>query len=375
MPDGMQPWNTHYLLLTGTKVGKTEIATTVGSVPIATTSVAGLIGSYSFGTGKYIPGKLAGRGVALIDEITKAKPEQGSTGSPSASPNEFSMTEMLGYLEQGKVMRGIVGSPVCEGTKTVILTGNTDEDFLQSIDNTIGKLSEDFYAERVGSRFGLPIFRRPGKMQTVDTTGSDIGNDSRRENVLALKYGFYHVTDLILPLINAFKSLWSTKDPAFMDEVLKTIPLIADKRTRAFWEGYTKSRGDQRLHLLAFRAALVLNMPKMVVLSGSKDALKTLLSDEQFKMDVHSTTEEYWVKYKSYVIGSLYQTVDQRMLKAFISNEDGQTQVAIGIDNGVNQKTVSIWVNQVKDALLLPGRTTDEVRKLVEDILAKTLKV
>jgi len=365
IPKGKQHWNSHCLILTGTKTGKSEIASNVGvDIHPADFSTAGMLGSHM--NSKDIPGELSGPGVTFIDEII------GKRGTNQVD-TEVNANDLLPYFEQGEVTRGKLGNVHCSGTKTIIMAGNTNDDAFGGCDRAIDKLAGDVDAERYGSRFALPIFRPPGAMMEVEIV-NPFTPEVKRDRIEVFKHANYHIAKIVNTVVDVYSSIWMEKDRRFMDEIRDLAPLMGRDRMVQFFRGYGKAQMDQRLHYWALRAAIELGIPILMCIEKDSDIKKYMLNEKVKKWFI-DTTNEYWERIKLAVLESAYWQMDVRMLEAFIMSEDGRTNEVIAELDQVTSMMVSRWISQVKKVFVVPGVSSSEARSKAQKILDRLKNV
>lgn len=336
VPLWFQNFNNHMLLLTGTKVGKTEIIRSIGFEPNQTVTTAGLLGSYARVGKIKLNGILEGKGNILIDEITQKKYEE--TGEDFAN-------NILTYMEQGKVVRAIEGHPICEGSKTIILTGNTDKGLVKSTELSIQRLSGRWYPERFGSRFGFLLFANPDDMKRVDKRNAN-PKSVREHNIDVIKNSLFYVdTD---KLFTTYKRVWDRRDNNFIKWLEDVYPFIDNDFVSRFISGYSKGDCDIRLRLMAFRTAIVLNMP--IFLRKVKD--KEGLYDRFTFSLLSECTDVYYEIYKQYVKWGIKKAFSQKMKMCYDLYEEGKTQTEISNILDVTQPTVSNWLTFIKEKFI-----------------------
>lgn len=331
-PLEFQGFNHHTLLLTGTKVGKTEIIRSVGLEPVKDVTTAGLLGTYSRTTG-YRSGVLEGKGSFLIDEITQeTKDDRG---------DDFS-ANLLTYMEQGEVQRAIEGRPFCKGSKNIIFTGNVDKgDLMKSTELAVQRLSGRYYPQRFGSRLAMILLAYSGELVEVNHDNAN-DKETREKNISMVRNCLFYVnTDNI---IRVYESIWKVRDESLRDYVKVTYPFINNVLISSFISGLSSSNCDIRLRLMAFKTAIVMCLQDFLRLVKDK---KDLYDKELYnKLELYTTN--YYSLYREYLKWSIDKLYDIRLKKAYELDKAGFPQEEIAKQLNVSQGTVSNWVKLAK---------------------------
>jgi len=267
-PGVWQQFNNHSIILSNSGVGKTVSSQRLTGQPTVTTpTIPGLIGSEAsspdggIGTTK---GLLSGTGLISIDEFPEA--------------DNPIVNDLLNYIDQGLVIRGIRTPVRCEGVKCIQFLGNSDYKYSgASLLKNIICLSTGKTLSRVGRRFAHVLYGNDFRVVTPQV--SDMKVVAKIRNMIT------SITNQHSRTIHSLfkKSIrWiQTPDKEYKDIMLEMSQLSKEVKIQEFMRGLSMSA--PRIKLGAVKWAMLDNLDKITFsrkLGGAKTIHKNIILPE-----------------------------------------------------------------------------------------------
>lgn len=268
-PMQFQKYNGHAAIITNSGTGKSEFYLIYGGSLNVDISIANLFGANFDEYSRKTKGSLDGSGVFWIDEIDQLNQQQYS---------KEIFKSLLGYLEQGQVVRKLKDEVTCEGTKTVVFVTNPSQyqDFSASVTKFLTLLQKDADPKRFAKRLGF--FLAGNDFKTIDFSNANSmirGSMQRLLNISCIKYW----DSKILPI---FKKGLQYADLTMKEDVdiRNTFLAKADTCPNVFLKPFVTglSMGLPRVRFSAFRIAVLRHFSELVN-RGYKACYNSVIND------------------------------------------------------------------------------------------------
>jgi len=263
-PGVWQQFNNHSIILTNSGVAKTITSQRLTGQPTITDpTIPGLIGSEMAGPSMSgtTKGLLNGTGMISIDEFPES--------------DDPIVNDLLNYIDQGLVVRGIRTPVRCEGVRCIQFLGNSDYKCSgEMLLKNIITLSTGKTLSRVGRRFAHILYGN--EFRVVSPQVSDVNVVAKIRNMIK---SIINQNNRVIDSIFRKSVGWlQIPDKGYKDKMLEMATLSKEVKIQEFIRGMSTS--SPRIKLGAIKWAMLDNLDSIAFsrkLGGAKVIYKNII--------------------------------------------------------------------------------------------------